>query len=83
MSRPPAQTKLGFGKDGELEAELPEVIEPVFKIGDKVIHDPQYPHIKGVFEVESILLTWGEPLYIVIRDKIFCCSTAKGLIKVE
>ena len=92
MSRPPTQTKLSFGEDGELGAESPEEIEPVFKIGDKVVFNPEYPHMKGVFEVDGILLTWGEPLYTVIRyekrkdgktSTLMSCCTKEALIKVE
>lgn len=87
MSRLPTQTKLGFGEGGELKAESPEEIEPVFSIGDKVVFNPEYPHMKGIFEVDDIFLTWGEPLYVVFnregKGTLFSCCAAKALIKVE
>ena len=87
MSRPPTQTKLSFGEDDELGAESPEEVKPIFKIGDKVRFNPEYPHMEGVFEVDDIFLTWGEPLYVVFnregKGTLFSCCAAKALIKVE
>lgn len=83
--RPPIQTKLSFGEKG---IEVPEVEEPIFKIGDKVRFNPEYPHMKGIFVVDDILLTWGSPLYMVFKREsekgtLMSCCTAKALIKVE
>ena len=87
MSRPPTQTKLSFGEDDELGAESPEEIEPVFKIGDKVRFNPEYPHMKGMFTVDDVWLTWGSPLYVVTRHEekrnLHSCCTKEALIKVE
>ena len=84
--RPPVQTKFSFGEEGEVKVEAPEVENPIFEIGDKVRFNPEYPHMKGIFEVDFILLTWGDPLYVVFnregKGTLFSCSTAEALIKV-
>ena len=85
--RPPIQAKFSFGEDGEVRVEAPKIEKPVFEVGDKVRFDPEYPHMKGIFIVDSILLTWGDPLYIVYgckgKESLFSCCAAKALIKVE
>jgi len=81
--RPPVQTKFSFGEEGEAKIEIPEVEKPIFEIGDKVIFNPEYPHMKGVFEVSEYLLDWGEPLYIVKLGNLHSCCTKEALIKVE
>ena len=89
MNRPPVQTKLSFGEDDELEVKVPDKIEPVFEVGDKVRENPDFPHIGGVFTVESVILTWGEPLYFIVkREKrkdgkihsVISCCTSKALV---
>lgn len=67
MRRPPAQTRLLFEKSELLETDTLSVEVPEFKVGDKVVFDPQYPHMKGVFETIDVTQTWSGPMYSVIR----------------
>ena len=64
MSKRPAQAKFSFEKEGEVEIKVPEE-NPTFKVGDKIKMNPEYSNVKGIYVVDSILLEWEEPLYII------------------
>ena len=83
--RPPVQAKFSFGEE-DVEIEIPE-LESTFKVGDKIRLNPEYSNVKGIYEIDSILYEWGEPLYIISKSKgkevLSLFSHAKVMIKVE
>lgn len=90
MSKP-TQTKLFFAEGDKLEVKIPEpeAEERTFKIGDKVTFNPDYSNVKGVFEVDSILLDWRKPIYILVNEieeagktvRLFSSAMAMELVR--
>ena len=56
--------QLRFGENGGLEKRRP----PKFKLGDKVKFRGRYG-LSGIFEVDGVWWTWGDPIYCVVRHE--------------